>query len=108
VGEISKGDFESSIERKIDFTIPFDAKSASNAAKLGQTFVGANRGTKAGAALRDLAEAIVATGSDSDADSGKGGKAGKGAKNAGAKTSLLGKFDLKKMLPSKAKAGAPA
>jgi len=105
LGEISKGDFEASIERKIDYTIPFDAKSASNAAKLGQTFVGANRGTKAGLALRDLAEAIVATGSEPEADGGKGAKV---AKNAGAKTSLLGKFDLKKMLPSKAKAGAPA
>jgi pilus assembly protein CpaE len=102
VGEISKGDFEASIERKIDYTIPFDAKAASNAAKLGQTFVGANRGSKAGAALRDLAEAIVATGSESDTDGGKGVKAAKGGK-----TSLLGKFDLKKMLPSKAKAAAP-
>ncbi len=105
VGEISKADFEASIERKIDFTIPFDAKAASNAAKLGQTFVGANRGSKAGTALRDLAEAIVATGSEPDADGGKGAKS---AKAAGSKTSLLGKFDLKKMLPSKAKASAPA
>ena len=104
-GEISKGDFEASIERKIDFTIPFDAKAASNAAKLGQTFVAANRSSKAGAALRDLAEAIVATGGERDGDSAKGAKDGK---SASVKTSLLGKFDLKKMLPSKAKAKASA
>jgi pilus assembly protein CpaE len=104
-GEISKGDFEASIERKIDFTIPFDAKAASNAAKLGQTFVSANRSSKAGAVLRDLAEAVLATGGERDGDTPKGAKEGK---SAGVKTSLLSKFDLKKMLPSKAKASAPA
>jgi hypothetical protein len=38
VGEISKADFEASIERKINYTIPFDSSAAANAAKLGQTF----------------------------------------------------------------------
>ena len=50
VAEISKADFEASIERKIAFTIPFDAKAAANAAKLGQTFADANRTAKAGVA----------------------------------------------------------
>ncbi|MGE3693549.1 MAG: pilus assembly protein CpaE, partial [Novosphingobium sp.] len=47
VAEINKADFEASIERKINFMVPFDAKSAANAAKLGQAFVDANRSSKA-------------------------------------------------------------
>ena len=41
--EISRADFEASIERKIDFTLPFDQKGAATAAKLGQPFIEANR-----------------------------------------------------------------
>ncbi|MFY8194708.1 pilus assembly protein CpaE [Novosphingobium sp. B1] len=99
--EISKSDFEASIERKINFMVPYDIKGASNAAKLGQTFVAANRSTKAGGVLRDVAQMIIgsvdeegATNADNGADKRK--------------ASLLGKFDLKKMLATKPKAGAPA
>ncbi|WP_226017134.1 pilus assembly protein CpaE [Novosphingobium sp. FKTRR1] len=99
VGEISRSDFESSIERKINFQVPYDIKAAANAAKLGQTLVAANRGSKAAAALRDIANAVIALQGETD---GKTGPA------KAPKTSLLGKFDLKKMLPSKNKAGVPA
>ena len=58
VTEIGKADFEASIERKIAFSIPFDAKAAAHAAKLGQTFAEANHATKAAAGLRDLAQAL--------------------------------------------------
>ena len=112
VGEISKSDFEASIERKLDYVVPYDIKAAANAAKLGQTFVAANRSTKAGGALRDLGTAIVATGSDSiePETSGKGKSKDKAKPAAeGGKTSLLGSFSLKKMLPAgKPKAGTPA
>lgn len=99
VGEISRSDFESSIERKISFQVPYDIKAAANAAKLGQTLVGANRGSKAAAALRDVANAVIALQGEADGST-PAAKAGK--------TSLLGKFDLKKILPSKNKAGVPA
>ena len=36
VQEISRKDFEHSIERKVDIVIPFDPKAATQAAKLGQ------------------------------------------------------------------------
>ena len=36
VQEVSRKDFEHSIERKVDIALPFDAKAASQAAKLGQ------------------------------------------------------------------------
>ncbi len=119
VGEISRGDFETSIERKVNFVVPLDAKAATNAAKLGQTFIGANRSSKAAQALRAIAEAIIATDGEREpattskvAKGGKGGKGGKpaaaGDQAAGGSGSLLGRFDLKKLLPSKAKSGASA
>ncbi|MEO6388310.1 MAG: pilus assembly protein CpaE [Croceibacterium sp.] len=99
VSEISKADFEASIERKINFTIPFDQKAAANAAKLGQTFADANRSAKAGQAIRDIAKAIVGVSDDDGAEL---------ARTSGSGTSLLGKFDLKSLLAKKDKSSAPA
>ncbi|MFM2371101.1 MAG: hypothetical protein RIS85_823 [Pseudomonadota bacterium] len=99
--EISKADFEASIERKINFMIPYDIKAASNAAKLGQTFVAANRATKAGGVLRDVAQAIIGSVDEDGATAADNGSDSR-------KASLLGKFDLKKMLASKPKAKTAA
>jgi pilus assembly protein CpaE len=87
--EINRADFEASIERKIDFSIPYDIKAATNAAKLGQTFADANRSSKAGTMMREIAREVIGAG-DSDADAG-----------AAKKTSLLGKLDLKALMPKK-------
>jgi len=96
MAEISKADFEASIERKINITIPYDIKAAANAAKLGQTFVEANRSSKAGAAMRDLANAVIGSAEDAAAEAIE--------KAPGAKKSLLGKFgDFKSLLPAKAR-----
>ena len=94
--EISKADFEASIERKINYSIPFDQKAAANAAKLGQTFADANRSAKSGIVMRDIAKAIIGVGQDEGAD----------VSQAGVSTSLLGKFDLKSLLAKKEKGGA--
>ncbi|MFN4113911.1 MAG: pilus assembly protein CpaE [Sphingomonadaceae bacterium] len=91
-GEISKADFEASIERAIDFTIPYDFKAAANAAKLGQTFVEANRASKASTVMRQVAERIM----------GVSEEEGEAAAPA-AKKSLLGSFDLKSLLAKKDK-----
>jgi len=94
VAEISKADFEASIERKIDFTVPYDVKAASNAAKLGQVFVEANKSSKASAAIKQLAERIMgASEEDLEAISEE-------------KKSLLGGFDLKGLLAKKDKVEA--
>ncbi len=95
VSEISRADFEASIERKIDFTIPYDIKAAANAAKLGQTFADANRSSKAGSTIQDLASAIIGVG-DEDLSEVR----------PVAKKSLLGKFDLKSMLAKKPSAAS--
>ncbi|WP_156841937.1 pilus assembly protein CpaE [Novosphingobium aquimarinum] len=92
LAEISKADFEASIETTIDVTIPFDLKAASNAAKLGQTFAEANRSTRAAAALREIAAKVQGSSEDEAAIS------------ASSKSSLLGKFDLKSLMPRKGKA----
>ena len=91
LAEISKADFEASIERKVDFMVPYDFKAASNAAKLGQVFVEANRASKATAAIRQIAERVM--GADID-DLSVGVEE---------KKSLLGGFDFKALLAKKAK-----
>jgi pilus assembly protein CpaE len=96
IAEISKADFEASIERKIDFMVPYDLKAAANAAKLGQTFADANRASKASAAIRQLAEQVIGA-SDEEAGNSPAGK-----------KSLLGSFDFKSLLAKKDKAAARA
>lgn len=93
LAEISKPDFEASIERKIDFMVPYDIKAASNAAKLGQVFVDANRSSKATAVMRQIAERIVGVGMDEGSTAA-----------SSEKKSLLGGFDLKSLIAKKDKA----
>jgi pilus assembly protein CpaE len=93
VAEISKSDFEASIETSVNATIPYDVRASSNSAKLGQTFSEANRNSKAAIAIREVADLVINAELD---DAGPSRKANK--------PSLLGKFDLKAMLPKKDKA----
>lgn len=94
ISEISKADFEASIERKIDFSIPYDIKAAANSAKLGQTFVDANRGAKATSVIKQLADRILGASEEAVED------------DSPEKKSLLGGFDLKSLLAKKSSKGA--
>jgi len=58
--EISRKDFEGSIERKIDWLVPFDQKLAAQAAKLGKPFAEAGKNAKTVAPLVELADALAA------------------------------------------------
>ncbi len=103
--EISRKDFEGSIERKIDFTIGFDQKSAAQAAKLGKPLVEVGKTSKAIMPMGDLAKQLLVA-----ADGAAGDlpiKGGKAAKPASAGTSLIGKFgNLRGLIPKRAaKAG---
>lgn len=89
--ELSRSDFEASIERSIDFSIPYDLKAAANAAKLGQTFAEANSSSKAAATMRQLADRILGA-SEEDVE-----------EESPARKSLLGSFDLKSLLAKKDK-----
>jgi pilus assembly protein CpaE len=95
--EISKADFEASIERKVDFVIPLDQAAAARAAKLGQAFIEANAQSKATAQIKALGERILGA-IDDEAE----GEAA--AKPAEGKKSLLGGLDLKALLAKKEKA----
>ncbi|OYY89751.1 MAG: pilus assembly protein CpaE [Sphingomonas sp. 28-66-16] len=99
--EISRKDFEGSIERKIDFTIGFDQKTAAQAAKLGKPLAEVGKGVKAINPLADLATRLLATADGAAIEAPS--KAGKAAKQAGASGSLMGKFgDLKALIPKRA------
>jgi pilus assembly protein CpaE len=100
--EISRKDFEGSIERKIDYVIPLDTKTAVQAAKLGKPLAEAGKNVKALAPLADIATRVIAitdSGEEVSRDKGKskGGRGGKGG-------SLLGKLTSSMKLGRKAKA----
>jgi pilus assembly protein CpaE len=99
--EISRKDFEGSIERKIDFQIGFDQKMAAQAAKLGKPLVDVGKSSKAITPLVDLAKRllVVADGSVEEMPI-KGGKA---TQAATAGSSLMGKFgNLRGLIPKRA------
>ncbi|MGC6400708.1 pilus assembly protein CpaE [Sphingomonas sp. FW199] len=92
--EISRKDFEQSIERKVDFVVPFDQKLAANAAKLGKSLAEAGKGGKTAAPLVELATHITRVtdaGAEAEPAQGKGKARAKDAKG-GTGTSLLGKL----------------
>ncbi|HET9509936.1 MAG TPA: pilus assembly protein CpaE [Sphingomonas sp.] len=90
--EISRKDFEGSIERKIDYAIPFDPKIAAQAAKLGKSLAEAAKGQKGFAPLAQMA-ADIADSAELDAATAPAKGKGKGkAKVAAGGESLLGKL----------------
>lgn len=97
--EISRKDFEQSIERKIDISLPYDMRLAAQAAKLGKTLAEVSKSGKLGAVYAEMLGKILELGGADGtvAEPKKGG-------------SLIGKLEgLKGMLPkkgSKAKAEA--
>jgi pilus assembly protein CpaE len=58
--EISRKDFEASIERKIDFVIPYDLKTVCQAAKLGKPVAEVGKATKVGQELAGIAARLIA------------------------------------------------
>jgi pilus assembly protein CpaE len=97
--EISKADFEASIERKLDYLVPFDPAAAAKAAKLGQAFTEAAAQSKATIQIKALAERILGAA----VEDGAGDDVAKPGVSAG-KKSLLGGLDLKALLAKKDKA----
>ncbi|MDZ3831291.1 MAG: pilus assembly protein CpaE [Sphingopyxis sp.] len=59
IGELSRKEFESSIERSIDVVIPFDPKLVAQAAKLGKSYAEICKGTKAGQVWTNLMRVIL-------------------------------------------------
>ena len=88
--EITRKDFESTIERKIDLSLPADPKATAQAAKVGQPLVQAVQGSKVSTGILTLAEMIAGTAAET---------AETDPQEAKAKKSMLGGF--KSMLTKK-------
>jgi len=100
VQEVSRKDFEHSIERKVDIVLPFDAKAASQAAKLGQPLAKVTKSSKLAQPFNELLSRTV------DQDAGDDGGDEKPAKSGGG--SLLGKLNLKSFVAKKPKEASQA
>ena len=100
VVEIARKDFEHSIERAVDIILPYDAKIASQAAKLGKPVAEAGKASKLGLAFAQLGSLLAARASGNNAVAVKGKTEG----------SLLGKIMSIKGAPKggKKKDKAPA
>jgi pilus assembly protein CpaE len=61
-GEVGRVDFERGIGAEIDFSVPFDAKTANAAAERAKPFVEVARDAKTAAALRELAVELSGAG----------------------------------------------
>ncbi len=84
IGELSRKEFESSIERDIDVMIPFDPKLVSQAAKLGKSYAEICKGTKAGQVWTQLMRQVLEGAEEADeASASSRGQSG---------ASLLGKL----------------
>ena len=62
--EISRKEFETSIERKLDFIIPLDVKAVCQASKLVKSVAEVSKGSKMGQSYQALGTQIVATGGE--------------------------------------------
>ncbi len=90
IGELSRKEFESSIERAIDIVIPFDPKLVAQSAKLGKSYAETCKGTKSAQVWSNLMRLIL-DGADVEAEEAQIVAAK--SKSGG---SLLGKLGLTK------------
>ncbi|QJU59510.1 pilus assembly protein CpaE [Sphingomonas sp. AP4-R1] len=89
IEEISRKDFEASIERPVDLVIGYDAKAVSDAAKLGKPLAESAKAGKIGQALASLATLVI----------------GEEEAQPKSKSSLIGRIgELKSILPRKRRA----
>ena len=99
--EISRKDFEASIERKVDFMLPFDLKVVCQAAKLGKSVAEVGKTSKLGVGMRDICKRLMATGDSAAIAAIEAPKA--------ASVSLIGKLSgMKSMFAKKPNAEAAA
>ena len=100
IQEVSRKDFEHSIERRVDVVLPFDPKTAAQAAKLGQPLAKVAKSAKLSQPLNQLLDLTVEQGGEVENEGSTRGAAGNG--------SLLGKLGNFKSLVGKKKEAAAA
>ena len=90
--EVSRKDFEHSVERKVDVVVPFDPKSATQAAKLGQPLAKASKSSKLSQPLVQLLnQSLEQSNPDGETEEEAGGG------------SLLSKLNFKSLVAKKSK-----
>jgi pilus assembly protein CpaE len=95
VGELSRKEFESSIERSIDITIPFDPKLVSQSAKLGKSYAEICKGTKSSQVWNGLMRLIL-DGADAEEEAPKPEAKAKSGSSLFGKIGGIGGVILKK------------
>ena len=98
--EITRKDFEGSIERRIDHVVPFDGKLAAQSAKLGKPIVEVGKTSKTIAPIVALASALAAAVADCGID---GAKTSRGRSLMGKFGELRGLMTKRTLKPAKAK-----
>lgn len=93
-GELSRKEFESSIERSVDIVFPYDGKLTAQAAKLGKCYAELSKAGKTGQIWTDLTKLILSAVDSDDQDAAPA----KSAKTKDKGGSLLGKLNLSGML----------
>jgi pilus assembly protein CpaE len=72
--EVTRKDFEVSIERAVQVIIPMDTKTAIAAAKQGRPFIEMAKGNKSAASLKELLQRVVVYTPNNEASEGKNAK----------------------------------
>lgn len=97
--EITRKDFETSIEHAVDLVVPLDVKLAVKAAKLGKCLAETARGTKLSAPLNKLVNVVLSAEAIEEEDAPSSSPVAKSSEKS---SSLLGKLtDLGSLMPKK-------
>ena len=91
IQEVSRKDFEHSIERKVDIALPFDPKMAAQAAKLGQPLAKVAKTAKLSQPLNQLLALTVEQGAAESEDKPRASGGGSLLGKLGSFKSLVGK-----------------
>jgi pilus assembly protein CpaE len=100
--EISRKDFENTIERKVEYVLPYDQKLMVQAAKLGKSLAEAGKSSKSAAPLIELATQVLGVVDEANGLDAAAGKADKKGKSVKAKAAGGG-FSFKSLLAKPAK-----
>jgi pilus assembly protein CpaE len=107
--EITRKDFEASIERKVDFILPYDAKVAIQAAKLGKSMAEVGKGSKLAQAIAEISDSVLLTAEGNAKAKPEKGKKPEKVKKSNDGSSLVSKFaGFRSLLPRKKPAAEPA
>lgn len=99
--EITRKDFEQSIERPVDALLPYDAKMACQAAKLGRTVPDAGKGSKLAQGIKDLLASMEVLTDDDEVMEPASGSRSKTPADSSLVKRLLGGLTVKVKAPGK-------